>query len=165
MIDRSGDDAVMAESRFGAWLSRLFGNRRRPPAIDARKARAVIEAYAACLERRPAGRFSPERALPYSKEVIGRVILRALDVAADERVTTPLRQSFVDLETFLTDEEWALVEEYERLADASPRADAVAALLAAVEDRRARRWQLLDILARERATRAAGGNGRPPAPA
>jgi hypothetical protein len=149
----------MAHWRLGGWLSRLFSSRRRP-ARDAREARAVIEAYATCLERRAAGRFSRERDLPYSKEVIGRVILRALEVATDERVVIPLRQGFVDLETFLTDAEWAIVEEYERLAGASWRPEAGAAFLAQVEERKERRRRLLDILEQERAARTAGGNGR-----
>ena len=151
----------MARWGLRGWLSRLLSHRRHRGGVDAREARAVIAAYATCLERRAADGLGAERDLPYSKETIGRVILRALEFAADERLVAPLRQGFVDLETFLGDEEWAVVEEYQRLAKASSRADAAIDILAQVEERRDRRRQLLAILARERAARAAGGNGQP----
>ena len=123
---------------LGGFLSRLLGRPRRGPAIDPREARAILASYVACLERRAPGALGREQDLPYSKELIGRVILRALEVATDGRIVTGLRQGFVDLETFVSAEEYT---------------DATASLRAEIDARKDRRRQLLLIIEEERAAR------------
>lgn len=147
------------------WLSRFRLGRRRRGAIDPRHARAIIEAYGACLDRRPAGEpHRPERELPYSKEEIGRAILLALRFATVPETIRPLRHGFVELERYVPDDEWTLIAEYQRLdaaATASLPADrrgAAERVLRAVEERRERRVELLAILERE------AGDGHEAAP-
>ena len=100
-----------------SWLSRLR-RRRAAPAVDARRARTIIEAYGACLEQRPPGALRPDGELPYSKEEIGRAILLALKFSTGPETTAPLRQGFVELERFLTADEWAVIDEYQRVGRA-----------------------------------------------
>lgn len=139
------------------WLSRFRFGRRRPGAVDPRHARTIIEAYGACLERRPAGEpHRPERELPYSKEEIGRAILLALRFATAPETIRPLRHGFVELERYVPDDEWPLIADYQRLdatAASLPadRRDAALRVLRAVEERRERRVELLAILEREAA--------------
>jgi hypothetical protein len=152
---------VRMSDRDGGWLSRLF--RRTAPRrdFDARHVREIIEAYSACLERRASERpHRPERELPYSKETIGRALLMALKFAKTPQVAEPLRYGFVELERFLPENEWTVVDEYERLAAVgglgggmtNERRAAAVQLLADIEARRGRRFELLSILERERDT-------------
>lgn len=141
------------------WFSRLFTRSAEPSRVDGRQARTIIEAYASCLEHRPSGEpHRPERELPYLKEAIGRAILLALRFATRPETAEPLRHGFVELERFLADDEWVLVEEYQRRAAMSgssvdtmapDRRNAAIRVLRAVDERRARRVELLAILERE----------------
>ena len=151
----------------GGWFSRLFRRRAPERDIDGRHIRRVIEAYGACLAHAARERpHRPERDLPYTKEEIGRAILVALRYATTREVAEPLRQAFVDLERFLSDDEWRLVDEYERLAAvgglaggmSEARRAAAVDLLAEVEARRGRRFELLAVLDREAAL---GGDQAP----
>lgn len=138
-----------------SWLSRLF---RREPEHERDRGpdvRRVLEAYSACLERRDAeSPFRPERDLPYSKEEIGRAILTALEFTDRREAVEPLRRGFVELERFLPDAEWQLIDEHERLAAvggvtsgmSNERRAAVAQLREDVDARQERRRQLLLIL-------------------
>lgn len=142
------------------WLSRLFRRAGRTR-LDGRDARQILEAYADCLERRGPGRLhGRERELPYSKETIGRALLLALRFSRGPETTEPLRRGFVDLERFLPDEEYVVVEEHERRATSAgaeaslasmvpERRDAAVRILEAVDERRRRRQQLLAILETE----------------
>lgn len=147
----------MSEAR-GGWFSRMFRRRAPERNADGRHIRRVIEAYSACLAKTARERpHRPERDLPYTKEEIGRAILVALKYATTHEAAEPLRQAFVDLERFLSDDEWRRVDEYERLAAvgglagamSEPRRAAAVDLLAEVEARRGRRFELLAILDRE----------------
>lgn len=147
----------MTEAR-GGWFWYLFGRRAPERTTDGRHIRRIIEAYGACLPKTARERpHRPERDLPYSKEEIGRAILVALRYATTRETTEPLRQGFADLERFLSDEEWRLVDEYERLVAvgglaggmSDERHAAAVDLLAEVEARRGRRFELLAILDRE----------------
>jgi hypothetical protein len=159
---RPSDDGSMR------WITRLFRRGNAKASVDGRDARRIVEAYAACLERAvPGRRHRAERELPYSKETIGRAILLALRYSSGPETTEPLADGFVDLERFLNEEEWPVVEEYEtRLrspevptaldAMAPARRDTAVRILGEVEARRARRRRLLEILDAERA-----GDGQP----
>ncbi len=160
LVERSATIVRMTERERG-WFARLF---RRSPARtepDGRQVRVIIEAYSACLERRaPERAHRPERELPYSKEAIGRALLIALKFARPSYVAEPLRHGFVELERFLPEDEWTLVDEYERLVAVGglgggmtdERRAAAVRLLAEIEARRGRRFELLSILERERNT-------------
>ncbi len=143
------------------WLSWFRPRRTSSTAIDPRRTRAIIEAYGACLDWRPAEALRPEDELPYSKEEIGRAILLALRFASNPEAIAPLRHAFVELERFLDAEEWSLVDEYQRaghdgaMVMSPERREAARRILADVDERRARRRQLLAILDRE--TGGAGG--------
>jgi hypothetical protein len=121
--------------------------------------RTILEAYGACLGRRtPERAHRHERDLPYTKEEIGRAILIALKFAKTREAAEPLRTGFADLERFLADGEWPLVDEYERLVAVGglaggmtdDRRAAAVRLLAEIEARRGRRFELLSILEKER---------------
>ena len=141
------------------WFARLFRRGHARGEFDGRHVRVILEAYGACLARRaPERPHRSERELPYSKEEIGRSILIALKFATTREAVEPLRRSFAELERFLAGDEWALIDEYERLAAVgglgggmteTRRAEAVR-LLAEIEARRGRRFELLSILERER---------------
>src|SRR2546428_8791003 len=140
------------------WITRLFRRRNETGSVDGRGARRIVEAYVKCLERARPGRLHrTERDLPYSKEEIGRAILLALRFSPRPETTEPLANGFVDLERFLGDEEWPVVEEYERrltstevpaaLEAMTPtRWDAAVRILGDVEARRSRRRRPLQIL-------------------
>jgi hypothetical protein len=142
----------MAKAR--GWWSRLFGGDRTP---DVRR---ILEAYGACLERRrgPDAAYRHERDLPYSKEEIGRAILAALKFADRRETREPLARGFVALEQFLPAAEWELIDEHDRLAAvgglaagmSDERQQSVARLRIEIEERRARRAQLLEIIEQER---------------
>ena len=139
----------MANDR--SWLRRLF--RRGPERARDRgpDVRRVLEAYGACLERRDADRpFRSERELPYAKEEIGRAILTALKFTDRREIVEPLRRGFVELERFLGDAEWQLIDEHQRPARTSDeRRAAVVRLREEIEARQDRRRQLLLILDEE----------------
>jgi hypothetical protein len=152
---RAGEDGSVG------WLSRVFRRAGRQP-LDGRDARRIIEAYAGCLERHGLGRrYGRERELPYSKETIGRALLLALRFSSGPETAEPLREGFVDLERFLSDDEYAVVEDYGRRATSGraevslesmglERREAALRVLEAIDGRRARRRQLLAILETER---------------
>lgn len=143
------------------WLRRLVSRRARG-GVAPRQVPAIIEAYGACLDGRPRGALHrSERELPYSKEEIGRALLLALRYATAPETIEPLRSGFVELERFLPEDEWPIVEEYQRHAataqggapDGMPpeRVEAARRILREIDERRARRLQLLTILDREAA--------------
>jgi hypothetical protein len=137
------------------WFSRLFRRQRDPDA------RQVLQAYGACLERAADHPYRHERELPYSKEEIGRAILGALKFADRQETRAPLRRGFVELERFLGDDEWRLCDEHDRLAAvggvrsgmSDERRAAAAHVREAIEARRARRVQLLEIIEAEQQKR------------
>jgi hypothetical protein len=99
--------------------------------------------------------------LPYSKEEIGRAILAALKFADRHETRAPLRHGFVELERYLGDDEWRLCDEHDRLAAvgglrsgmSDQRRAAAAHVREAIEARRARRVQLLEIIEAEQEKR------------
>ena len=144
----------MANDR--SWLRRLF--RRGPERDHGPDVRRVLEAYGACLERRDTDRpYRSERELPYAKEEIGRAILTALKFTDRREIVEPLRHGFVELERFLADAEWRLIDEHQRLAAVGGVAGgmsdgqraAVVRLREEIEARQDRRRQLLLILDEE----------------